>query len=69
MANTAKHVVGVNIGASPTAIKEARGAINDILRAPHVDNSTKVAALNALNQVCQVNNSTVSGCSITMGAK
>lgn len=49
----------ISIGASVSAVKEARGAINDILRTPNVDNSTKTEALRALSTLCAVNNTMI----------
>ena len=54
----------IQIGASPIAIKEARQAINDILRVPHIDNKTRIEALKALSTVCQVNGSTITNCNL-----
>ncbi|MDQ3023022.1 MAG: hypothetical protein M3R04_01360 [bacterium] len=54
---------GIYIGAQTEAVKEARLAIMDILEAACGD-TTKVAALEALNQLCGVNNSSISNCNI-----
>ena len=55
----------INIGSNKEAIKEARLAINDILKAAHVDNQTKIEALRSLNTLCNVNNTSISGCKFT----
>lgn len=55
----------LQIGTNQAAVREARGAINDILRQPHVDNKTKIEALRALSTLCNVNGTTVSGCTFT----
>ncbi|MGF6738481.1 hypothetical protein [Paraburkholderia atlantica] len=52
----------LNIGVQPAAVKEARAAVNDILKAPHVDNATKVEALKTLTGLCNVNGTTVQNC-------
>lgn len=55
----------ISIGANKDAVREVRGAINDILRTPHVDNNTKVEALRALNTACAVSNTTLSNLNLT----
>lgn len=55
----------ISIGASKEAVREARGAINDILRTPHVDNDTKAEALRALTTLCNVNGTTITNCHLT----
>jgi hypothetical protein len=50
-------------GANKDAVAEARKAIMDILRTPHIDNSTKVEALKALDRLCGVSNTSITGCS------
>ena len=52
-------------GANKDAVAEARKAIMDILRTPHLDNSTKVEALRALDKLCGVLNTNISGCNFT----
>jgi hypothetical protein len=52
-------------GPNVAAVAEARKAINDILRAPHVDNGTKVEALKALHGLCAVHNTAISGCTFS----
>ena len=52
----------LSIGASKEAVKEARAAINDILKSVNCDNSTKVEALKTLSTLCSVNNLNISGC-------
>jgi hypothetical protein len=54
----------IHIGASKAAVKEARAAINDILRAPQVENGTKVEALRTLATLCNVSGTSISGCHI-----
>lgn len=56
-------------GANKEAVREARAAIADILKQPHVDNSTKVEAIKALLGLCGVSNTTITGCSFTSGSK
>lgn len=57
----------INVGASVESVKEARGAINDILRSS-ADQQTKQIALEVLAKITQVNNTTISQCHIAMGA-
>ena len=59
----------IQIGATKDAVREARGAINDILRAPHLDNRTKIAALSTLATLCNVNGTSITNCNFTSGAK
>ncbi len=54
---------GIYIGAQTEAVREARRTIMDILEAACGD-TTKVAALEALNQLCGTNNSSISNCNI-----
>ena len=49
------------IGVSRETVREARGAIMDILKA-HASESVQMAALSALCTICEVNNTTVSNC-------
>lgn len=64
MANTA-----MRIGASKETVREARASILAILNAPHVDNTTKVVALQAFQKVCAVENTTITGCTFSMPHK
>lgn len=54
----------IKIGVSSTALKEARAAIMDILKAG-VEEKTKRVALKTLVQACNVNNTTISNCTFT----
>lgn len=65
MKNKSQGGVGIHIGANRKTVKEARGAINDILRAPAAEQKTKREALKALSSVCAVTNTSISNCSIT----
>lgn len=56
--------VGVQIGASQAAIAEARAALNDILRSSNAD-TTKVAAVETLRELCRVQSAVVTGCNIS----
>lgn len=64
MKRTARHAAPMlNIsGAQKDAVSEARKAIMDILRTPHIDNSTKVEALKALDRLCGVSNTAITNC-------
>jgi hypothetical protein len=53
------------IGVSKDAVREAREAIKMILTTPHIDNPTRLAALNTLSHLCSVNNTTVTDCTFT----
>lgn len=50
----------LHIGTEASAVREARAAILEILRVPHVDNSTKVAALQEFNRVLAINDVSIS---------
>ena len=56
----------IKIGASSTSIKEAKAGIMEILKCASADQSTKVAALEALVNITSVNNTTISGCNFTV---
>lgn len=58
--------IGIQIGMTKDTVKEVRVAINDIL-ASKADQSTQVAALEALTKLCQVNGTSVVNPSITQG--
>lgn len=55
----------LNIGVQKEAVKEARAAILDILKAVGVDNNTKVEALKTLSTLCAVNGVTMTNCNFT----
>ena len=57
---------GITLGVNPSAVKEARGAINDILRAK-VDQQTMIAALQALTKITRIKGAVISGNSIRVG--
>jgi hypothetical protein len=59
--------VGVQIGASPEAIREARASINDILSTQASGRTTRLA-LRAFTEVCKVSNVHLDGFTITMPA-
>lgn len=61
-----KETVGIQVGPSPTAIKEARQAIIEIIRTTNAE-AVKIEALKALHTICGVNNTTISGCHIQQG--
>lgn len=50
----------IHVGASPQTIIEAKKAIVEILKLPHVDNETKRYAISELNNLAGVNNTTIS---------
>jgi hypothetical protein len=52
----------LQVGVSAASIKEARLAINDILKSRMADESTKVVALGALKSLCEVNNTSITNC-------
>lgn len=55
----------VNIGADVLSVKAAGVIIMQILNCKGADQSTKVAAIEALKQLCKVENTTISGCTFT----
>lgn len=55
----AMRTTAIHVGANRDAIKEARGAINDILSA-EVYEETKRSALDCLRGLCEVKNTTIS---------
>jgi len=59
-------ITGIRVGANKEAILEAKYAILDILNS-YCDQSTKVVALQTLSELCNTNNTTISGCNITVG--
>jgi hypothetical protein len=61
--------IGIQIGSSPQSVAEYRAAIFEILTAPHADQETKRKALETLKDVCAVNGTTISGCTLSMGAQ
>lgn len=63
--NTSPIAPGINVGASVAAVEAARLGVIDILSA-NVDNSTKVVALKAFADICEVKYVTISGNHITM---
>lgn len=65
---SARPMVGamVSVGASVEAVREARGALNDILRSTNAD-AVKLAAVETLRYLCRVDNTTISNCNFTTG--
>jgi len=59
--------IGINVGAELGAVKAAQEGILKILQVPHVDNATRVAALDAFKTICGVNGAVVSNCTIQIG--
>lgn len=55
---------GIYIGATKESVREARAAVNDVLRSTNAE-TVKIAALDTLKNLCQVNGNTLSG--ITVG--
>jgi hypothetical protein len=56
----------IQIGAKKESIKEARAAINDILKSGSLD-ETKREALKCLSTLCQVTNTTITNCTFNSG--
>lgn len=61
-APTARQAPMIHVGTSVDAVREARGAINDILNARDADNTTKQEALRTLATLCNTNNTTIQNC-------
>ena len=64
----AKKNVGIWVGAQKGAVREARKGILKIINSK-CDETTKVAALNAITSAASVNYSTITGCNIEMPKK
>lgn len=61
-------VTGIAItGATPESINAAREAVNDIVHSSAGD-LVKVEALRVLDGLCSVKNTTISNCSVSLGA-
>lgn len=67
MTRKAEGSVGIHVGASKETVVAAREAILDILNA-QVENKTIRVALTAFVTVCEVKNTTIEGCTISMAA-
>lgn len=52
----------IHIGASKESVESARKAILEIMDRPHADEETKRKALDVLNTLCSVNNTTIQYC-------
>jgi hypothetical protein len=57
---------GINVGVSKETVAEARGAINDILSCEAAEQRTKQKALSTLRSLCEVGNTAISNCNITV---
>jgi hypothetical protein len=57
----------ITIGTNTETVREARGAINDILKSK-VDTAVKLQALQSLTSLTQVHNATITGCSFQKGS-
>lgn len=55
----------INVGVSKDAIEAARIAIMGILGNTTTENETKRVALKALETICNVNHTAISGCTFT----
>lgn len=55
----------ISIGAHPKSVKEVSATILAILRAPNVDNKTKIAAIKAVETAARVENTNISNCNFT----
>jgi hypothetical protein len=55
----------LEIGVNPTAVKEARAAIMDILRCSNAEEETKRHALAVLQEICRVNGTVIKDCTFT----
>lgn len=61
--------IGINVGASKETIQELGKVVLAILKEPGADQMTKSAAIEAVIQTVQIQNVSIHGCSISMGAK
>lgn len=57
--------IGINIGASEGGVKSVKDSIMEILNA-RVDNATMQAALEVLKTSCNVNNTSINHCNISL---
>ena len=63
--NLNRTVTGIHIGASEGTIKAANASVMEILNCG-ADQKTKRVALKQFGVVCSVNNTAITGCSISM---